>query len=223
VPRGSQNATDPHDSYGGGGGGGGADAFWVGIILVVVGLVGLATILHYRYLVRVANEAEMRRVRVEKSGATKRDAAAAVRKAAVSLDDMDLSAHAHDLYAKAECAICLAGFEADDGPVVLPCAPTGRGHAFHDACLQTWWAARLDGDAQITCPICRKDFSPVSQDRDLPSPPEDLEAGDLPPPRDLEAGRPPPAIELRPVNHLDTFPVEAAPRPANDLEAQRPS
>ena len=35
-------------------------------------------------------------------------------------------------------------------PVILPCA-----HAFHDACLKTWWATRLEGDAQITCPICR--------------------------------------------------------------------
>ena len=38
---------------------------------------------------------------------------------AVPLDDMDFSARTHDLYANAECAVCLAGFTADDGPVIF--------------------------------------------------------------------------------------------------------
>ena len=44
-----------------------------------------------------------------------REAAAAVQEVAVPLDDMDFSARTHDLYANAECAVCLAGFTADDG------------------------------------------------------------------------------------------------------------
>ena len=32
---------------------------------------------------------------------------------------MDFSARTHDLYANAECAVCLAGFTADDGPVIF--------------------------------------------------------------------------------------------------------
>ena len=115
---------------------------------------------------------------------------------------MDFSARTHDLYANAECAVCLAGFTADDGPVILPCA-----HAFHDACLKTWWATRLEGDAQITCPICRKPFGDES------GPPQDLESGR---PRadsaaspmgstaPLRRARPAPTIELRQTNDLET-------------------
>ena len=112
-----QNATDPYGSHGGQGGGGGdffSGAYWVLILLFVL---TLATVCYYRHLVRVANEAER-----EKAQKPKREAAAAVQEVAVPLDDMDFSARTHDLYANAECAVCLAGFTADDGPVVLPCA-----------------------------------------------------------------------------------------------------
>ena len=162
-------------------------------------------------MLRVAEHAEL-----EKSEAPKREAAAAVQEVAVPLDDMDFSARTHDLYANAECAVCLAGFTADNGPVILPCA-----HAFHDACLKTWWATRLEGDAQITCPICRKPFG------DDTGPPQDLESrrpradsaaspmGSTAPLRAATAAsraRAAPTIELRPVNDLEnqhpTQPVE---------------
>ena len=136
------------------------------------------------------------------------------------LDDMDFSAGTHDLYANAECAVCLAGFSADDGPVIFPCA-----HAFHDACLKTWWATRLEGDAQITCPICRKPFSDES------GPPQDLESrrpradsaaspmGSTAPLRAATAAaeRPAPAIELSPVNDLENqHPAQPVEVPGDD-------
>ena len=171
--------------------------------MILLFVLTLATVCYYRHLVRVAEAAEL-----EKSEAPKREAAAAVQEVAVPLDDMDFSARTHDLYANAECSVCLAGFTADDGPVILPCA-----HAFHDACLKTWWATRLEGDAQITCPICRKPFG------DDNGPPPDLESrrpradsaaspmGSTAPLRAATAAsrtqaaaavRSPPAIELRP-------------------------
>ena len=112
-----RNTTDPYGSHGGHGGGGNffsSGAYWVLILLFVL---TLATVCYYRHLVRVANEAER-----EKAQKPKREAAAAVEEVAVPLDDMDFSARTHDLYASAECAVCLAGFSADDGPVILPCA-----------------------------------------------------------------------------------------------------
>ncbi len=193
----AQNATDPHNSHHSHGGGGGENffcgAYWV---LILLFLVTLATVCYYRHLVRVAEAAEL-----EKSEAPKREAAAAVQEVAVPLDDMDFSARTHDLYANAECSVCLAGFSADDGPVILPCA-----HAFHDACLKTWWATRLEGDAQITCPICRKPFG----DESGPAPQDDLESGrpradSVPSPMGstapLRRARPPPTIELQPANN----------------------
>ena len=140
---------------------------------------------------------------------------------AVPLDDMDFSARTHDLYANAECAVCLAGFTADNGPVILPCA-----HAFHDACLKTWWATRLEGDAQITCPICRKPFG------DDTGPPQDLESrrpradsatspmGSTAPLRAATAAsraRAAPTIELRPVNDLENqHPAQPVEVPGDD-------
>ena len=85
--------------------------------MILLFVLTLATVCYYRHLVRVAEAAEL-----EKSEAPKREAAAAVQEVAVPLDDMDFSARTHDLYASAECAVCLAGFSADDGPVILPCA-----------------------------------------------------------------------------------------------------
>ena len=76
----------------------------------------------------------------------------------------------------------------------------------------------MEGDAQITCPICRKPFG------DDTGPPQDLESrrpradsaaspmGSTAPLRAAAAARPPPTIELRPVNDLEnqhpTHPVE---------------
>ena len=71
------------------------------------------------------------------------------------------------------------------------------------------WATRLEGDAQITCPICRKPFG----DDSGPSPQEDLEAGrpradSAPSPMGstapLRRARPAPTIELRQTNDLET-------------------
>ena len=105
-------------------------------------------------------------------------------------------------------------------------------HAFHDACLKTWWATRLEGDAQITCPICRKPFG------DETGPPPDLESrrpradsaaspmGSTAPLRAANAAsrtraaaalRSPPTIELRPLNDLENqHPAQPVEVPGDD-------
>jgi len=66
--------------------------------------------------------------------------------------------------AECECAICLellstAGHQGMAASCRLPC-----GHAFHEACLGSWFLQSQHGR---TCPLCREEFSATAAARDL--------------------------------------------------------
>ena len=72
----------------------------------------------------------------------------------------------------------------------------------------------MEGDAQITCPICRKPFG----DETGPPPQEDLESG-----RPRADSAPSPMGSTAPLRRARRPAPEIALRPLNDLENQHPA